>query len=316
MLDRSVALTLSQRTMLFSLKDTQDLLERTTERVTTGRDVNKVVDDAVAYFRARELYHTSDDFSYYKDQIDQGISSITAAMSGLDAVEELLQQMKGIAESTRSQSLNERVNATREFLEIGDQISALVEDASYSGYNLLNRSQDVLDVRFSNHTSSRLLLDSFNYNATSAGEARSLFSTAAFKSNHSFAAFSVAFANDNIVTLANGETIESTGFSSIGSENSAMALVDQLVNTLDTLINRTRANAQEMSHAVGLLQTRFQYSQGIMERLDEGGDKLTLADLNEEGANMVALRSRYEIGVQSLSVSGDFHRKLVTLIRR
>ena len=49
--------------------------------------------------------------------------------------------------------------------------------------------------------------------------------------------------------------------------------------------------------------------------MEVGSDKLTLADLNEEGANLVALQTRQEIGLEALKVSGDQQRAILRLIQ-
>ena len=50
-----IALTAAQRSSLLSLQQTQTLSDRTQTRLTTGREVNSVVDDAVNFFRAQAL---------------------------------------------------------------------------------------------------------------------------------------------------------------------------------------------------------------------------------------------------------------------
>ncbi|MEE9318488.1 MAG: hypothetical protein V3U48_09395 [Rhodospirillales bacterium] len=42
---------------------------------------------------------------------------------------------------------------------------------------------------------------------------------------------------------------------------------------------------------------------------------LTLADLNEEGANLLALQTRQQMGVQVLSFAGQAERGILALFR-
>ncbi|HBM11605.1 MAG TPA: flagellin, partial [Rhodospirillaceae bacterium] len=41
------------------------------------------------------------------------------------------------------------------------------------------------------------------------------------------------------------------------------------------------------------------FTNEYVNTLQGGSDKLTLADLNEEGANLVALQTRQQLGIQS-----------------
>ena len=80
-----IALTASQRTSLLSLQDTQNLSNRTQTRLSTGRAVNSVVDDAVSFFRAKGLSDRASDFDLKKTEIDQGISSLNTALTAIEA---------------------------------------------------------------------------------------------------------------------------------------------------------------------------------------------------------------------------------------
>ena len=65
-----IALTAAQRSSLLSLQQTQSLSDRTQTRLTTGKSVNSVVDDAVNFFRAQALSDRGSDFALRRDEID------------------------------------------------------------------------------------------------------------------------------------------------------------------------------------------------------------------------------------------------------
>ena len=69
-----VALTASQRNSLLTLQQTSDLSARTQGRLSSGRKVNSVVDDAIAFFSSKALSDRASDFAERKNSIDQGIS--------------------------------------------------------------------------------------------------------------------------------------------------------------------------------------------------------------------------------------------------
>ena len=64
-----------------------------------------------------------------------------------------------------------------------------------------------------------------------------------------------------------------------------------------------------------LLQSKVNFINEYTNTLQEGSDKMTLADLNEEGANLVALETRQQIGIQSVSISGQQQSAIMTLFR-
>ncbi|HAJ21268.1 MAG TPA: flagellin [Rhodospirillaceae bacterium] len=314
-----ITLTGAQRSALLTLQNVADLSDRTQNRLTTGKKVNSVVDNAVAFFQSKSLNDRAADFTDRKDGIDQGISSITAALGGLEQLDQLLKQMKGVAEASKTQTTTERASATTQFQELGNQISLLIEDASYQGLNLLNNTGSQLDVAFSTRTASRLQVDGFDLNETSvtATGTRSLFT--GINTVNAVGGFdgSLDFVGISALTgtgLASTDAMTFSNFNQIGTNNSYIGAVDQIVTNLDSAISRVRATSAELGTNVAILQTRLDFTNEYVNTLQGGSDKLTLADLNEEGANLVALQTRQQLGIQSLSIAGQQQQAILALL--
>ncbi len=305
---QSIALTAGQRSALLTLQNVQDLSERTQTRLSTGRKINSVVDDAVNFFKAKSLTDRAEDFNLKKDGIDQGISSISAALDAIEAIDTLVKQMKGIVEAARSQSTSERATATTQFDELGKQIFQLVEDASYQGLNLLNNTSSKLEVSFSTRSASELEVAGFALNATDVtggGPSVSTLATRIF----SVVAFSGsgAFAFSNFGAQAS--------FTAFGANNSAVSLSSTVVTILDNAVSRLRSQAAKLGTNVAILETRLDFTKSYVNTVAGGADKLTLADLNEEGANLIALQTRQQLGIQSLSIAGQQQQAILALIQ-
>ncbi|MDX1737645.1 MAG: flagellin [Alphaproteobacteria bacterium] len=296
-----IALTAAQRTSLLSLQNTQTLSERTQTRLSTGRAVNSVVDDAVNYFRAKSLTDRASDFELKKTEIDQGISSLNASLGAIESIDTLIKQMKGVVEAARSQSTTERKASTTQFEEIGKQVFQLIEDASYQGLNLINSTNSTLDVAFGTRTASKLQVTGLDLNKTAADATRGLFTVATFSA-----------AGNNIQISAFG--LSGGNFTTFGSENSQVAMANDMIDILDKGISRLRGHAATLGSNVAILQTRLDFTNQYVSELTIGSDKLTLADLNEEGANLVALQTRQQLGIQSLSISGQQQQAVLGLI--
>src|SRR5262249_50455025 len=104
----------------------------------TGLTVADPTSDAIAYFQAASLTQRAAQILNYNSGIDQGVSSIDAALTATTAVEGLLQQLQGIVQGASGASLPARTVATQQFKAIGKQLSQIVQDASYQGLNLLS----------------------------------------------------------------------------------------------------------------------------------------------------------------------------------
>ena len=62
-----------------------------------------------------------------------------------------------------------------------------------------------------------------------------------------------------------------------------------------------------------VLSTRKDFAENLINVLTEGADKLTLADMNEESANMLALQTRQQLAINSLSLASQASQSILKL---
>ncbi|MFC1673563.1 flagellin [Pseudomonadota bacterium] len=126
---------------------------------------------------------------------------------------------------------------------------------------------------------------------------------------------STAVAQVNAVDLTYGSTTgvdadaQSNIWVSEGDTNQINASIAQLDGALSTL----RANASSLGSNVALLQTRLDFTSQYVNTLEGGSGKLTLADINSEGANLLALQTRQQLGITSLSFAGQAEQSILGL---
>jgi len=74
-----------------------------------------------------------------------------------------------------------------------------------------------------------------------------------------------------------------------------------------------RGNASTMGSSNTILSTRLEFTQNLVNTLEDGAGKLTLADLNEESANLLALQIRQQLGTNSLALAAQSERSILSL---
>ena len=161
-----ITLTATSRNSLLSLSNTASLMSRTTGRLTSGLKVASAIDDAVSYFKSKGLTDRASDFAGRKDEIDQGISSVKAAVNGTTLVDGILKQMKGIVNSVRTADSSTRSALSSQFNDLAKQINSAMGDASYQGLNLVDNSSASLTVYFNQGTSASLSVHAKNMRAS------------------------------------------------------------------------------------------------------------------------------------------------------
>src|SRR4051812_10526112 len=129
-----LALSAASRSNLLALQQTQILIDRTQNRLATGLKVNSALDDAVAFFTARNLTNRAADLSAVKNGISSSLTALTAATQGLTAIASTLKQLKALAQSAiSSPESTTRASFASQFNELRSQIDSLAEDASFNG---------------------------------------------------------------------------------------------------------------------------------------------------------------------------------------
>jgi len=241
-------------------------MQRTNERLATGKKVNSALDDAVAYFAAKEHTDRANDLQILKDNMTEGVQTIETADAGIEAIEELIEQADSIINSARTADAADIAGLQAQWTELLSQIDDMASDAYYKGVNLL--AGDTLTVQFEGTHS----LDVVGFDASSAG----LGFTAA------------------------------TDFTDGTELDTHAAEVDAALSTL-------RTNAQTLSSNLAIVDTRSSFTSQLINTLETGADNLTLADENEEGANLLALQTRQELGTTTLSMAADSAQAILQL---
>lgn len=302
-----VTLGTAVRSNLLALANTSQLIDRTQGRLSTGLEVAGPTDNAVKYFQAKSLNDRASDLSDRKSGIDQGISTLQTALQAADAIEDLVSQMKGVVDAARSADDNQRAAYGVQLKELAVQIENLVDDATYQGLNLLNSTASKLTVRFSEKSESKLEVTGSDFN-----------SSAFFMDSAGTAVGSEA----NNATLVGGVVSGALGFTGDLStfnfdDASALAsfngMADAAISRLDETISNLRSKAATMANNVAIMQVRSDFTGEYITSLESGAGKLTVADLNEEGANLLALQTRQQLGIQALSFAGQSEQSILRL---
>lgn len=97
-----ITLTSSMRSNLHSLKSIQKQMDKTQERLSTGKDVNSALDNASSYYQARALSNRANDLDSLLDSMGQGIQTISATSEGIESGLAFLEQAKAAAEQALS----------------------------------------------------------------------------------------------------------------------------------------------------------------------------------------------------------------------
>ncbi|MBH73364.1 MAG: flagellin [Rhodospirillaceae bacterium] len=269
-----ISLTTAVRANLLQLQRTSSLVNQTQDRLASGLAVGSPIDGASAFFTAGALNNRADDFAALRNDVDLGISAVAAAIDGLDAITELVEQAKGLANNAKATGdTSEQSTLAVQFNDILSQIDDLANDASFNGTNLVKASADNLTIDFNEDASSTLTISGLDSTTASTG-------------------LNIANATNNFADTT---------------------AIDTAITAVNSAITELRSNASTLGSSASILQTRLDFGDNLIGTLQDGAGKLTLADLNKESANLLALQTRQQLGINSLALAAQSERSVLAL---
>ena len=259
-----VSLSATTRTNLLDLQRTADLRLRTTDRISTGREVNRVTDDPVRFFQAFAVSKRVTDLFDLKKGTGQAISAVESALAGTDAIEDLTNQLRGLAISARNATDEQRQDIAAQFDVLRNQIDALAADVSYGGVSLLDNPAGSI---------TQLTGDISQGSITVSGQ------------------------SSDVSVLGIGSAISSyNDFATDADIDAALAGIGGAVTTL-------RTQAADFGYNVAALTIAEDFNQSLTQTLQAGNDKLINADLDQEAANLLSIRIRDQLRQEGLRVA-------------
>ena len=80
-------------------------------------------------------------------------------------------------------------------------------------------------------------------------------------------------------------------------------------------LTKLRSQAQAFGSNLSTVQIRQDFTKAMINTLQTGSDGLTLADSNEEGANLLALQTRQQLSTTALSLASQASQAVLKLFQ-
>mgnify|MGYP000957525476 CR=1 FL=1 len=170
-----------------------------------------------------------------------------------------------------------RKNLVKQFNELRDQLDKFADDASFNGINLLRG--DKLKLTFNETGTSTIEIQA----KTQAGLPTSINNTA----------------------LGIDEVFQEDFDSDI--------TLDAKLNILSDVMGKLRSHASSFGSNLSIVENRTDFTKAMINTLETGAANLTLADTNEEAANLLALQTRQQLSSTALSMASQADQAVLRL---
>jgi flagellin len=273
-----IVLSAGVRSNLLNLQQTANLINQTQTRLSTGKRVNSALDNPNNYFTAQGLDNRANDLSNLLDSQATAINTIQAANNGISAITKLVQSAQSLV-SQAKQTTDTATQATlsSQYTDLLTQIGQLAGDSGFNGINLLAGND--LTVTLNETGSSTTTVSGIDYtDATASGTGQ----------------LSIANAANNWADSA---------------------AIDAASADLTAALTTLRSESQTLGASLSVVQIREDFTKATINTLQAGSDSLTLADTNQEGANLLALQTRQQLSTTALSLAAQADQNVLRLFR-
>jgi flagellin len=123
----------------------------------------------------------------------------------------------------------------------------------------------------------------------------------------------VKFNEDGTSSLnISGVTYDAAG---LGITETTFEDIDAEIALLDAATSTLRTQASTFGANLSVVQNRQDFTKNMINVLEAGAGNLTLADTNEEAANLLALQTRQSLAQSSLSLATQAEQSVLSLLR-
>lgn len=271
-----ITLGAAQRLTFLERANISRARDKASFRLSTGRKVNGINDNPRTFLLAKALIDRSSNILAAKSDIGRGIDTLLATQNGLDAAQQLTEQLNGIAVAAKSATGSNLTSLVRQFDTTRTQLNNLVGDVSFLGTNLLSNPAGNLNVRISDNPAETFTVAGQATDAASLGIGRA-------------------------ATTYNN-------FSTTADINAAVAAAESAVSSIQSRGTTIVSNT-------AILTTREKFSQDLANTLKSGAQKMVVADLNKEGAKLLSANVRDALAIAGQRIAAQSDSLVVKLVQ-
>ena len=271
-----IVLSAGVRSNLLNLQQTSNLITTTQTRLATGKRVNSALDNPLNYFTAQALDNRAGDLNNLLDSMSTAINTIQTANNGISAITKLVQSAQSlVAQAQQTSDAATKASLSTQFDALLTQIGTIAGDSGFNGINLLGGND--LTVTLNETGSSTVTVSSVDYTNASSNTG-----------------LNIATATGN--------------WASAGDISNAS-------NSLTAALTTLRSESQALGSSLATVQVRQDFTKATINTLQQGSNDLTLADSNEEGANLLALQTRQQLSTTALSLASQADQNVLRLFQ-
>ncbi len=234
---------------------------------TAGLKVASAKDDGAVYAIAQNMRGDVAGYTAVQDSLNRGMSAVDVAMSAGQSISDLLVEMKtkALAASDTSLDTASRSAMNQDFVALRDQITAIVGNAVFNGYNLVDGSTTQITAL-----------------ASADGQRR----------------ITTAAQNMSLLRLDRDSSPRARRSRRQAGASTMVAAIQASLTNVDSALAKLSSGSKKFSIQVD-------FAQKLSDAITSGIGNLVDANMANESAMLQSLQVKQQLGVQALSIANQ-----------
>jgi flagellin len=121
--------------------------------------------------------------------------------------------------------------------------------------------------------------------------------------------------NENSTTpiTINSVSATVTGLGIQAALGTTAGTIATAITAINAALTTLQTQASGFANSLSMIQNRQDFASNLINTLESGATSLTIADKNEEGANLLALQTQQQLGIEALSLSSQANQSVLRL---
>lgn len=309
----SLLTNVAARTALQTLTMTNQNMEQTQNRISTGLRVGSAQDNAAYWSIATTMRSDASALSTVQDALGLGSATVDVAYNAMESSIKVVDEIKAKLIAAREPGVD-KSKIQEEISELQNQLQSVADASVFSGENFVSVNSGV-----TGYNADKEIVASFS------------------RTNGAVSLGTITIDVDNVklydssasaVGILDGSRGTSGALSTTGTFSLATFDISSLtdstadITTLEGYIAGADRAISEMTTAgatLGAVKSRIDlqkdFISGLKDAIDRGIGQLVDADMNEESTRLQALQVQSQLGIQALSIANQSSQNVLSLFR-
>ena len=296
-------------TALRSLQNTNNQIETTQARISTGLRVSEAADNAAYWSIATTMRSDNKAMSTVQDALGLGAAKVDVAYTGINSAIEVVDLIKEKLVAAREPGVD-RSKIQSEITQLQSQLTSIGESAGLVGENWLS-----IDSSATGYSATESIVASFNRAADGSVSVGTLnvdkSTTALFDAGAGATEVGIL---DTLFSTAN-VTDTSVATLDITATGVVDADIDGMISNVETALQAMTTAASDLGSAKKRIDLQSEFVTNLMDAIDRGIGQLVDADMSAESTKLQALQVQQQLGIQALSIANGNAQSILALFR-